>query len=373
MNVAILTSPEQWFVPHAKLLLDKIPKSKLFFRHEEISEKHDIVFILSYHRIIEKCELDKHQHNIVVHASALPLGKGWAPLFWQVLEGKDSIPFSLFEATQKMDAGDIYMQKHLSLTGFELNDELRASQATLIQQMCIEFIDNYEKYKKPTPQVAKVESIYPRRTAKDSQLDLDKTLREQFNLLRIVNNDLYPAFFELDGYRYNLRIDIDEIQGGGQLIDFVDLSAEEKTMILSWRNHESIRKWMYQSKPISLSEHHNFINSLVQNTTKQYLVLKTQQGYLGVIDFLNIDYKHKVCKFGLYANPDVLVAEVGGVLQKASIIYAFEILNLKTLKLEVFSNNMRAINLYKKFKFKVTGHKMINQQKVLCMQLHSKF
>lgn len=59
-----------------------------FFEHESISENFDIVFILSYHRIIDTQYLAKHKHNIVIHASDLPQGKGWAPMFWQILEGK---------------------------------------------------------------------------------------------------------------------------------------------------------------------------------------------------------------------------------------------------------------------------------------------
>jgi len=209
MNIAILTSPNQWFIPWAKTLRTQLPQATLFFRHEDIGEEYDIVFILSYHRIIPKIELDKHQHNLVIHASALPRGKGWAPLFWQVLEGKNSIPFTLFEASEKMDDGAIYMQKHLQFTGYELNNALREKQAKITQSICLEFIKNYNQYKVPQTQSGN-ESIYSKRTERDSQLDPDKTLREQFNLLRIVNNEEYPAFFELDGHRYTLRIDLDE-------------------------------------------------------------------------------------------------------------------------------------------------------------------
>jgi methionyl-tRNA formyltransferase len=209
MKVAILTSPEQWFVTFAEALVKKISGSTLFFRHEEVGDEYGIVFILSYHQIIPKEMLDKHQHNVVVHASALPLGKGWSPLFWQVIEGKKNIPFTLFEATEKMDEGNIYMQENLMLTGYELNDELRLKQAKMTQKMCLKFIENHPQYRKPKPQKGS-ETIYSKRTEKSSQLDPDKTLREQFNLLRTVNNKTYPAFFELDGHRYILKISEDK-------------------------------------------------------------------------------------------------------------------------------------------------------------------
>ena len=209
MNIAILTSPEQWYIPKAVELTRRLSKATLFFRHEDVGDEYDIVFILSYHRIIPKDDLNKHKHNIVIHASSLPRGKGWAPLFWQVLEGSNCIPFTMFEATEKMDDGDVYMQRSLKLTGYELNDELRELQADMIQSMCIEFVEHYDLYQKPSKQTG-LESIYFKRTAKDSQLDVDKTLREQFNLLRIVSNDDYPAFFELGGHRYVLKIEKQE-------------------------------------------------------------------------------------------------------------------------------------------------------------------
>ena len=74
-NIAILTSPNQWFVEYAKKL-QSILNAKLFFDHKDIKESFDILFILSYHKIIEKKYLKKNRHNIIIHASDLPKGKG---------------------------------------------------------------------------------------------------------------------------------------------------------------------------------------------------------------------------------------------------------------------------------------------------------
>jgi len=85
-KVAILTSKNSWFVPYAKQFIKILKKkrisAKLFFDHENISEEFKIVFIISYFKIIPKEFLLKHKHNLIVHESDLPKGKGWAPLFW---------------------------------------------------------------------------------------------------------------------------------------------------------------------------------------------------------------------------------------------------------------------------------------------------
>jgi len=52
-----------------------------------------------------------------------------------------------------------------------------------------------------------LESFYLRRRPEDSRLDPDKTIREQFNLLRVVDNEKYPAFFDLHGQRFLLKVE----------------------------------------------------------------------------------------------------------------------------------------------------------------------
>ena len=206
MNIAILTSDNQWFVPYAQILSKQIQDAKLFYNHQDIIDNYDIVFILSYHKIIAEQYLKLHKHNIVIHASKLPEGKGWSPLFWQVLEGKNEIPFTMFEALNGMDDGDIYMQDMLELTGYELNQELRQKQAEHTIKMCLNFLVNYDRYKIPMRQLGK-ESFYSKRNIIHSKLDIDKTIKEQFNLLRIVNNNNYPAFFIINKQKYKLTIE----------------------------------------------------------------------------------------------------------------------------------------------------------------------
>lgn len=203
MKIAILTSPNQWFIPYAEKLNQLIKNSKLFFNHVEISN-FDIVFILSYHKIIDKKFLKQNRYNIIIHESNLPQGKGWAPLFHQIIEGKNEITFSLFEADEKIDNGDIYLQKILKLNGLELYEELRKKQAQLTIDMCLDFLKLYPNIQAKRQKGQ--ESFYPKRSPKDSELDINKSLKEQFNLLRIVNNEEFPAFFYKDGKKFIIKI-----------------------------------------------------------------------------------------------------------------------------------------------------------------------
>jgi methionyl-tRNA formyltransferase len=213
MKIAILTNKNQWFEHYTLQLSKCLNGVSIYKNHEDIRKNYDIVFILSYHQIIPNEILKKNKHNVVIHASLLPKGKGWAPLFWQILEGKSSIPFTMIEAGDGVDNGDIYMQEMLKLEGHELNKELREKQSQLIIQMCQKFVNNYEQYKIPVKQNGD-ESFYKKRDKKDSKLNIDKSIKDQFNLLRVVNNSDYPAYFELDGNRYILKIELDNSRGG---------------------------------------------------------------------------------------------------------------------------------------------------------------
>lgn len=205
MKIQILVdNPNSWIIPYAIKIANQI-NAKFISSHDQI-EKGDLLILLSCEQKLVKRDLNSY--NLVVHESDLPHGKGWSPLTWQVLEGKDEVTVSLIEAEERIDAGVIYDQLKIKLNGTELLDELRALQAkathTLIERFLAKFPDIQGQ-----AQVGE-ESFYKRRTPTDSQLDLDKSLSDQFNLLRVCDNERYPAFFEKNGVRYTLKIEKDE-------------------------------------------------------------------------------------------------------------------------------------------------------------------
>jgi UDP-4-amino-4,6-dideoxy-N-acetyl-beta-L-altrosamine N-acetyltransferase len=150
-----------------------------------------------------------------------------------------------------------------------------------------------------------------------------------------------------------------------ELINFVDLSLDEKKMILSWRNHKEVKRWMYNTDDISIENHLKFIESLKNTKEKLYFLVKQDKEYIGVIDFTNITKNN--CDFGLYSN--INLTGIGKILLKNIRNYAFDVLKLKVLKAEVFKDNEKAIYLYKKFNFKETNKKIVNNKEVVCLDL----
>ena len=133
-----------------------------------------------------------------------------------------------------------------------------------------------------------------------------------------------------------------------ELINFIDISSEEKKMVLSWRNHQDIRKWMNNKNEITLKEHIKYIDSLSNKNDRIYFLVKELDNYLGVIDFTSI-IENEFAEFGVYAKPNLI--GIGSMLMNVIINYAFNILKLKKLIANVYANNEKAIKLYKKFNF----------------------
>lgn len=164
----------------------------------------DLVFILGYTKILPPEFLRKNRLNLVVHESALPEGKGFAPVQWQILEGKSEIVVSLIEAGEKVDSGDIVLQDRIIFDGGELYEQIREKQADATVRLVKNFIESYPNFER-RKQVG-AESFYRKRTSSDGELDFDSSLRENFNLLRIGNNEEWPSFFYYEGKKYILKI-----------------------------------------------------------------------------------------------------------------------------------------------------------------------
>jgi methionyl-tRNA formyltransferase len=160
----------------------------------------------SYEKLIDKDTLKKHRFNAVVHSSDLPKGKGWSPLTWQILEGKNRIVNTLFEVNESIDGGPILDKNYVEFEGFELLDEIRDRQAKAIAELCLKLIENLPEMNQNKIGQKGKDSFYRRRLPNDSKIDPNKSLSEEFNLLRVVDNKRYPAFFYHKGRRYIIKI-----------------------------------------------------------------------------------------------------------------------------------------------------------------------
>lgn len=166
----------------------------------------DILFLISCHEIISAQDRQKYTTCLVIHASDLPEGRGWSPQIWQVLEGKRDIIVSLIGAEDEVDAGPIWAQRHLLLEGHELYDEIN-SKFFAIELELMDHALELVGLTTPVAQDNRAPSFYRKRVPEDSRLDPHRSIADQFDLLRVVDPNRFPAFFDFRGHRYTLRID----------------------------------------------------------------------------------------------------------------------------------------------------------------------
>jgi methionyl-tRNA formyltransferase len=208
--ISIVVDNESWILPHAQELVAACnkngDKAVLCRMHEEV-QRGSVAFYLGCTKITPPEILVRNAHNLVVHESDLPKGRGFAPMTWQILEGASEIKVCLIEAADEADAGNIIYKDSIKLKGDELLPEWRALQGKKTVELCLRFLN--EKNPPAGTKQQGTPSIYKRRTPEDSRLDPEKPLAEQINLLRVVDNERYPAFFEYCGKRYKLVISKD--------------------------------------------------------------------------------------------------------------------------------------------------------------------
>jgi len=209
MIITLLTNNlESWFWQYNKEFAEELEnlgfQVNLITKNEDLVCGGDFSFFLACTNIVPAKYLQYHQHNLVIHHSELPKGRGSSPLVWQVIEGENEIVFTLFEAEEKVDTGNIFMQKNLKLEGHELLDEIFYKRWLLERSMILNFLDKFPNVKSCKQEGE--ETIYRRRNFKDDELPINQTLDELFNRFRIVDNDKWPLYFYRKGHKYYLKI-----------------------------------------------------------------------------------------------------------------------------------------------------------------------
>ena len=209
MNISILCSDklhpiypklEKW-----KLSQQRHHSVALVSRKTELTSG-DLLFLISCQEIIDASVRQNFSKTLVIHASDLPKGRGWSPHIWQLLEGQLEIVVTLLEAADSVDTGDIWKKLPIHITRHELADEINEKLFDAELKLMTFAVDNFQTVH-PQPQTNTDATYYPKRSTVDSRIDPHKSIADQFDLIRISDPNRYPAFFDLHGHRYIIRLE----------------------------------------------------------------------------------------------------------------------------------------------------------------------
>ena len=209
MQIQCLISKNSWVDDKYKNLI-KIQFSQLskkiliFNNHNKLRKNYDFNLIFSYFKKIPARYLKYSKFNLVIHGSDLPYGRGMSPISWQILKGKTKVVFTLFEANENYDEGKYYLKKIINFGDKSLLREIKRKQFNEMVNLYLNFLKNHKKIKIKN-QTGK-SSYFRLRKSKDSKININKSIKEQFNLLRIVDNKSYPAYFIYKNKKFKIEI-----------------------------------------------------------------------------------------------------------------------------------------------------------------------
>lgn len=134
-----------------------------------------------------------------------------------------------------------------------------------------------------------------------------------------------------------------------EFLNFSKLLPSEKSLVLEWRNHDNIRRWMYNQEIVSLEDHLSFINKLPDDNTKCYFMVKRDGIPIGVFSIINI--YNGSGEWGYYLAPDLHNKSLSVEFYYAVLTFCFEYIRLEQLIGYALESNKSANSLNTLFGF----------------------
>lgn len=167
----------------------------------------EILFLISCDELVPSEVRALYGVTLVLHASDLPIGRGWSPHIWEIVSGSRFITLSLLEAEDAVDSGNIWKKIKILIPDHALWDEINH----LLFLSEIELLDFALKFYgkiTPVPQSLDITpTYYMRRNLEHSKLDPFASISDQFDLMRVCDPNRYPAFFEYRGHKYKIKLE----------------------------------------------------------------------------------------------------------------------------------------------------------------------
>lgn len=173
----------------------------------------DVLFLIACSEMIGSDIRERFKQTVVIHSSDLPEGRGWSPQVWQIVNGARKLVVSALVAEEPVDSGAIWAKQEVVIPSDALIDEINAKLfktwvdlMTRVSQMIVAGDTPQKQPDKPT-------TYWPRRRSADSELDPQKTIAEQFDLMRVCDPSRYPAYFKLRGHKYKVKLEkMDDVE-----------------------------------------------------------------------------------------------------------------------------------------------------------------
>lgn len=131
------------------------------------------------------------------------------------------------------------------------------------------------------------------------------------------------------------------------------MGVDDLALVLSWRNHPEIRRYMLTQHEICLDEHKIWFAKASQDKARQLLIVENGHLPLGYVQFSNV-IAGGVADWGFYANPEAPKG-TGKKLGTLALCHAFESLHLHKVCGQALDFNTASISFHQRFGFAQEG------------------
>ncbi len=148
--------------------------------------KPEAVCVVAYGKIIPSDILKLVPRGFInVHASLLPLYRGAAPIKRAVMAGEKKTGVTTMLVDEKLDSGDILLQKEVRIGDDETSEELERRLAKTGARLLVKTLAEIENgTARPVPQYHSAATYAPALTKEDGRIDWTLSSREIKNLTR---------------------------------------------------------------------------------------------------------------------------------------------------------------------------------------------
>jgi len=146
----------------------------------------DLFIVVAFGQILKKELLDLPKlYSINLHASLLPKYRGAAPINWAIINGDKSTGVSVIKINEKMDAGDIILEKKVEILPTDTSESLALRLSKIGSNVLIEAIYDIKKGDiKFTKQDEKLATSAPKLKKEDGLIDWKKPADQIHNLVK---------------------------------------------------------------------------------------------------------------------------------------------------------------------------------------------
>lgn len=131
------------------------------------------------------------------------------------------------------------------------------------------------------------------------------------------------------------------------------MTRDDLKLVLAWRNHPEVRRYMYTQHEIDMEEHQRWFDRTVKDPRKHLLLYGYDEHPLGFVNF-SVVRDGGIAEWGFYTSPEAPKGS-GRKLGWLALEYAFERLDFHKVCGETLGGNERSIRMHSLLGFKQEG------------------